>query len=537
MIYKIYLENLHIKSFILTGSLLLYLHLGNVLYAQTFNEIDKIVASDRFDNASFGNACDIYQTTAIVGAQSESKDSNGQNQLLGAGAAYIFENINSGICSETQKIVASDRSEFSNFGESVSIDEDYAIVGAYRDDFDESGSNAILNAGSAYLFKRNSSGGWEQQQKIVASNRAENSEFGVIVSISGSQVIVGSSSGSAYIFEKNASNIWTETANLINPDETGAGFGDYVDIWGNCVVIGSPNADLDANGQNPISSAGAAFIYDKNASGNWELTQKIDGLHRDAEDRFGYSVAIDNNFIVVGAFADDEDENGGNPINAAGSAFIFEKNSNGIWQRVQKIVASNRGLEDTFGGRVSISGNIAIVSSLTSMIDPVTSQVLLKGGGSVYVFSRNGNGVWNEEQELMASDREPYDFFSISSSIYGNTIIVGALDEDEDCLGNNTLNNSGSSYLYSDPTLGNEINTKIDKIVAFPNPAKTNVFLSGVFKGVNTTFSIFDIQGKLLNSETIEQNKINTSDLAAGIYFITIRNDYQSQTIKLLIEN
>ena len=123
---------------------------------------------------------------------------------------------------EAIKAIASDRAGNDNFGYSVSISGDYAIVGAvYDEDADATTGSTQDAAGSAYIFERNISGSWVQQQKLVASDRAEDDQFGVSVAISGSYAIVGASfedqdadattgsfqnqAGSAYIFERNSS--------------------------------------------------------------------------------------------------------------------------------------------------------------------------------------------------------------------------------------------------------------------------------------------------------------------------------------------
>ena len=101
----------------------------------------KIVASDRQASDEFGYFVSISGDYAIVGARSE--DQGGSN----AGAAYIYKR-NGTTWGDEQKIVASDRQGSDQFGQSVSISGDYAIVGAYADD------DVFLNSGSAYIFLR-----------------------------------------------------------------------------------------------------------------------------------------------------------------------------------------------------------------------------------------------------------------------------------------------------------------------------------------------------------------------------------------------
>jgi hypothetical protein len=102
---------------------------------------------------------------------------------------------------EQQQLTASDGAESDNFGWSVSISGDYAVVGAYGDDDKGSAS------GSAYVFVRSGTT-WTEQQKLTASDGASTDFFGHSVSISGDTAIVGAdgnddkgiNSGSAYVF-------------------------------------------------------------------------------------------------------------------------------------------------------------------------------------------------------------------------------------------------------------------------------------------------------------------------------------------------
>ncbi|MEE2876970.1 MAG: hypothetical protein VX822_04240, partial [Candidatus Neomarinimicrobiota bacterium] len=131
----------------------------------------KIVASDAAANADFGRTVAIDGDYAIVGAYSD--DDGGTN----SGSAYIFKRSGTEWRQE-DKIVASDAAANDYFGWSVSIDGDYAIVGSIHDD--DGGSSA----GSAYIFKRSGTD-WSQEDKIVASDAAQSDQFGLNVDIDG----------------------------------------------------------------------------------------------------------------------------------------------------------------------------------------------------------------------------------------------------------------------------------------------------------------------------------------------------------------
>ena len=181
-----------------------------------FNEVvysqpeTKLIAGDGEGGDSFGQSVSIDGNFAVVGAYQDN-DRGGQ-----AGAAYIFKRTG-GIWTEVYKLTASDGDERDRFGASVAISGDYIVIGAIQDE------NAIIGpgAGSAYVFERNG-GVWNEVAKLIASDAAPGASFGGTVAIDGNYIIIGShanksvsnfSSGAAYIFERNA-GVWTEVEKL-----------------------------------------------------------------------------------------------------------------------------------------------------------------------------------------------------------------------------------------------------------------------------------------------------------------------------------
>ncbi|MBK7148921.1 MAG: FG-GAP repeat protein [Bacteroidetes bacterium] len=148
-----------------------------------------------------------------MGAYFEDENASGGATLANAGSAYIFTQ-SAGVWAQQQKIVAADRAGNDNFGYSVAMSGNYAIVGAYLEDENASGRCHGYAAGSAISLTRRQHGA--QQQKIVATDRAAGDWFGTSVAISGDYAIVGaqyedenasggataSNAGSAYIFNK-----------------------------------------------------------------------------------------------------------------------------------------------------------------------------------------------------------------------------------------------------------------------------------------------------------------------------------------------
>lgn len=363
--------------------------------AQNWNQIFKECASDRAANDNFGFSVAVDGDYAIVGAYQEDEDTLGEATISNAGSAYIFQNVG-GTWLQVQKIVASDRNNGDNFGYSVAISGNFIIVGAYHEDENAAGSGTMSNSGSAYIFE-NVGGEWTEVQKIVASDRYTDDFFGASVSISG----------------------------------------DYA-------IVGAHQEDENATGDQTLSNSGSAYLF-KNNSGTWTEVQKIVAYDRGDVDYFGYSVSISGDYAIVGAYLEDENVTGGATLSNPGSAYIF-KNNSGTWSQVKKLVASDRADEDFFGFSVSISGDYAIVGAYQE--DENTGGTDTKANaGAVYIFGKNSD-TWTQVQKIVASDRGVGDQYGYSVSISGNYAVVGASLEDEDEAGNNNYFNAGSAYIY-----------------------------------------------------------------------------------------
>ena len=460
--------------------------------AQSWNEIIKKAVGDvesfvpdRGANDRFGYSVAISGDYAIVGAYQEDQDASGATPLSDAGSAYIFKQT-AGTWMLQQKIVASDRKVIDQFGSSVAISEDYAIVGARYEDEDTSGGATFNSAGSVYIFKQ-TAGVWSEQQKIVASDRAANDQFGSAIAISGDYVILGvyrededtsggaylSSAGSAYIF-KQTEGVWSEQQKIVASDRAADDhFGRSVSISGDYAVVGA-NQEDDASGSGYLFAAGSAYIF-KQTAGVWSQYQKITPSDREEADEFGYSVSISGDNIIIGAPFEDEDANRDNPLNVAGSAYIF-RDSAGIWVEQQKIVSADRAEEDQFGISVCISGDYAIVGAYVEDEDANGGNTLSLSG-SAYIYKQTA-GTWSQQNKIVATDRNDNDQFARSVSISGNYAMAGSYLEDEDMNGANTLSDPGSAYIFKQAadTWGQQQKIVAETKISIPDRAADDQF-------------------------------------------------------------
>jgi hypothetical protein len=238
---------------------------------------------------------------------------------------------------------------------------------------------------------------------------------------------------------------WDEMIKAVASDR-GAGdqFGINISISGDRAVVGAYFEDEDISGGNPLVDAGSVYIFELNG-GVWSETAKLVASDRGAGDYFGFRVDISGDRVIVGAYLEEEDASGSATLAGAGSAYIFELNGS-VWSETVKLVAADRDINDRFGFSVSISGDRAVVGAYQEDEDASGGNPEIFAG-SAYIFELSG-GIWSETTKLVASDRGTEDRFGRAVSIDGDKVIVGAHYGDEDVSGGAYLLNAGSAYIF-----------------------------------------------------------------------------------------
>ena len=430
--------------------------------AQNFQQVYKGIADMQAASDEFGTSVSISGDYAVVGAPNEDEDASGGNFVPNAGAAYIYKRDGGGNWNLHQKIVSPVRTTTDQFGGSVSIDGDYIIVGAVLADSDP-GTNTNSNEGAAYVFERNTTSGlWEYKSTLVAPVRANADAFGIVVTITSTgYAFVGASSededqndanfadgaGSAYFFERNGTTTnWDFKQKIVASDRTTfETFGSSLGVSGNFLVIGAKAEDVSAVGDN----FGAAYVYQYNTgTGLWDEFAKLVAptADRSSGDSFGVSVAIHGNWIVAGAnFDDEKDDTGtdGTPLDNAGAAYIFKFDGTN-WVYKKKIVAPNRLGADNFGNNVAISDNNMVITAQAEDEDADENNTI-NNTGSAYVFHLNAAEDWVLTKKITAGDRELNALFGSSVAMDGDDLIISARRKDE---GTGPITDAGAMYIY-----------------------------------------------------------------------------------------
>jgi hypothetical protein len=435
-------------------------------------------ASNAEENDQFSyDAVAISGDTLVVGAGYEASSASGEeedNSASVAGAVYVFTRSD-GIWSQEAYLKASNAEMDDFFGTSVAISGDTLVVGAIGEDSSASGGeedNSAENAGAAYVFSR-SDGVWSQEAYLKASNAEEADRFGWSVSISGDTLVVGAryedssasggegdnsagAAGAAYVFSRSE-GVWSQQAYLkASNAEADDYFGTGVAISGDTLVVGANNEDSNASDgeeDNSASAAGAVYVFSR-SEGVWSQEAYLKASNADAGDRFGWSIAISGDTLVVGSHYEAGNASGGEVDNSspsAGAVYVFSR-IEGVWSQEAYLKASNSEEYDYFGRSVAISGDTLVVgayredSSATGGADDNS----VEDAGAAYVFTRSG-GTWSQEVYLKASNADVEDRFGTSVAISGDTLVVGAYGEDSSASGgeeDNSAVNAGAAYIW-----------------------------------------------------------------------------------------
>ncbi len=382
----------------------------------TWGEVKKLTASDAEAYDNFGSSVAVAGDVIVVGAIGASIGTTD------SGVAYVFERNAGGnnVWGQVKKLVASDAESYDEFGYSVAVHGDVAVVGAYGKDF------IGYDSGAAYVFEQNagSTNVWREIKKLTAGDAEGGDYFGFSVAVANDVAIAGapyenaggSGAGAAYLFERNfgGNNAWGEVKKLTASDaKTNDEFGFSADVDGEVAIVGAYYKEThDIYG-------GAAYIFERNMGGTnvWGEVKKLTANDMEDGDDFGYSTAVDGDVAVVGARA----ENAGG--SDAGAAYIFERNAGGSnsWAQVKKLTASDAEQYDEFGYSVAVAGDVIVIGAYSKYYSR----------GVTYVFERNsgGSNAWGETEKLTASDAQVSDYFGYSVAVEEDVTVAGAINE------------------------------------------------------------------------------------------------------------
>lgn len=318
----------------------------------TWVQVAKLVGSGSSAGDEFGTSVAIQNRRIVVGSHRDA----GEATL--SGTAYVFEQDATGEWVEVAILMDPTGRKNDRFGGDVAIDGDTIAVAARLDD------NLGTNSGSAFIFERNpGTGDWEFVDRIKADDPSKSAEFGHSISLSGDSLAAGAikddegatDAGAAYVFERDegGTDDWGQVAKLLAPQpakKDAFGFDVSISSSSSTLAVGAP---LDSVGGK--ADAGAVFLFEIDDA-DWVFDRKL--VETDAgdftlakKDKFGSSVAVEGDTLIIGAPLDDEFATN------AGAAYAFQRQGNN-WKaddELNKFGPSDAAKQMNFGKALSVA--------------------------------------------------------------------------------------------------------------------------------------------------------------------------------------
>jgi hypothetical protein len=370
----------------------------------------KLLAPDRESFDRLGSAAAMGDSDLFVGAYDD-------DNIRGtdAGSVYVWTGGGRLPWSYSTRLQAPAASE--NFGKALAWDGTTLLIGA--------GGGDILGAwprGAAHFAVRGLFGVWSVGS-AVTPNLNPGDDFGSAVDVNGSTAVIGARGrdfngetdiGSAYVYRKNAQNQWNLLVQIVNPtagsladDNLGASVA--VNAQGK-IAVGVPGYDFN-NGTN-FNDSGAVMIFAP-SGGSYALENG--GVLRgvgfaEAGRRFGSAVALDGDYLMVGATTDD-----GNGLLNCGSVTFYARNAGGTWETRGTFTGSAS--QAFLGARVAMKGDWAVAAAT--------------GSDEVYIFRRTDDGAYFNLQAIVPrADLNATDFVGWAVATNGNDALIGDIQYD-----------------------------------------------------------------------------------------------------------
>ncbi|MEW6158046.1 MAG: cadherin domain-containing protein [Verrucomicrobiota bacterium] len=392
---------------------------------ETWTQQAYLKASNTDAGDNFGNSVAISGNTIVVGAPGEGSTATGINGNqsddtgFATGAAYVFVRTGSSWRQQAY-LKASNTGDGDSFGASVAISGDSVVVSAPGERSNATGvngdqsDNSAPSSGAAYVFVRQDEI-WRQQAYLKASNTGANDSFGAAVAIDGNTAVIAASredsnavgvngnqsndnaqdAGAAYVFVRSG-EIWSQQAYLkaSNTEPTDF-FGFAIALSGDRVVIGAYQEDSNATGiggdenDNNASSSGAAYVFMR-GNESWRQESYLKSSNSEANDRFGYAVALTGHTTVVSSYAEDSAAAGingdqtDNSLANSGAVYVFVSRSAPTdIQLSNSSIPENQPAGSAVGSFTAIDSDAADTHTFT--------LVAGEGGADNHLFTIEGN--------------------------------------------------------------------------------------------------------------------------------------------------
>jgi len=342
--------------------------------------------------------------------------------------------------------------------------------------------NATLTVNGAAVASATVSGKFTLDvgsNSITVSVTAEDGVTQATYTIDVTRQTVASFAQRAYI---KASNTQVPDPNPSNFDDSDQ-FGNSIALSNDTLVVGAVSEDSAATGidgdqnDNSAHDSGAVYVFTRDPAGVWSQQAYIKASNTEISDGFGSSVALSGDTLAVSARFESSASTGidgdqsDNSSSQAGAVYVFTRDAAGVWSQQAYVKASNTQVpnpnefihSDQFGHSIALSSDTLAVGapsedSAATGINGDESDNSMYASGAVYVYTRDSANVWSQQAYIKASntgssfwdDRaDEYsvgDQFGWSVAISGDTLVVGAHEEDGGTTGVNGDDTDDSGY-------------------------------------------------------------------------------------------
>jgi len=258
------------------------------------------------------------------------------------------------------------------YGQSVAVSDDEIFVGESLNE---------TSPGYVFIYRKDHNNTWSEVQRLEASNSNVGDHFGRALAFAGEHLLIGATTlETIYVFAKNEDGLWTERQNLQVSDSQE---GDFVGR----VSASDPNHVLMSSLANS-EARGAVYVFERDEDTNlWSESAKLMGSDTEPNDLFGFSLAIEDGVVLVGAPRQN---------NITGSVYTFTLDQDtGDWIEKNKLTGEGTTPNSGFGVAVALDGGQAVVGAATHD----------QGMGIAYTFNyEEESGEWNPVSSLKAFD-------------------------------------------------------------------------------------------------------------------------------------
>ena len=436
-----------------------YLYIKN-FFLGTYSEDQILMSTIDNGNMNFGHSVAIGRTVLMIGAPNHSYSVSG-NLKEKAGTVFFYNyspilekwgTVNGSIYNENSKIQPGNANDQFGFSMDMDVSSNICIIGSPQ---------KLANGNGKADIYENISGTWTFKKSLTASDGAAGDNFGVSVTINdeGTFAFVGadnqdSAKGAVYVFKKNHPNAgdWGQYQKIVSLDQRiNSYFGKSVSVHLNTLLIGSPNGGNFAGAVYEVTySTGTGKWGSQSGSYEYPSSDKIQALDASANDQYGYSVSVYDNFGIIGSKSTDMSGNVD-----TGSAYIIINTGEGYWEESKQINPNDLDVQDEYGISVGLFGRTAVVGSWLSEGD--------QGGdpahaGSAYIFNLP-NPEGGTKALIYDTDYNRWKVGSVAPSDDAVVTKLGLLDDVDvtTIVNNNVLSYDDASGNWKPATMGSLI--------------------------------------------------------------------------------